>query len=152
MRSQKEQAEIYRIGLMLGFVPVPEVIAWCDAIIMAESSPDIGVIEASISGSRGRNAVASALFEVGGEADEQSVIKEILGEMYDLLKRDRTEAAAISHWLYKMASDNLQPDDDTENDMWRFWDAVDLASEGTYGYLEGITNELLCFLQRYKNN
>ena len=149
MRNHKEQAEIYRYGLPLGLFEVSDVVKWCDFIVMAEPSPDIGIIEASIAGSKGAYAVASALSEVQGEFDKVLVIRHILGAMYEVLRVNRTKAPLVARLLYRMASDNDFPDDDTETEMWRFWDEVDLAVEGIHGDVEEVTDDLLRFLKRY---
>ena len=113
----KEQAEIYRSGLMLGLFEVPEVIAWCDAIITAESSPDIRIIEASIFGSKGANAVANALKEVGGEFDERIVFGHLLSAMARLIRQNRQQAPHVAWWLYQMALENRVPNQDAESGM-----------------------------------
>lgn len=149
MNKIKEQAEIYRIGLMLGIFKVSDVLAWCDSIIMAKSSPDIAIIETTMAGSKGINAVIHALSEVSGEFDKQSVVKQILGVMYYLLNQDRKQAPHIARCLYSMAMYNDAPGENAEADMWRFWDAIDLALDGYYGDVEELTDELLKFLEKY---
>jgi hypothetical protein len=85
----KEQAEFYRASLRLGLVKISDVIAWCDSVIMAEASPDIGIIEASVSGSQGVYAVVDALSQVQGDFDKRAVNKRLFRSMYDLVNQDR---------------------------------------------------------------
>ncbi len=73
MPSMKEQAEFYREALTGGLIEISEVIAWCDSVIMAEETPDVAIIEASLFGSAGKYRVADALSEVAGEYSKQRV-------------------------------------------------------------------------------
>jgi len=145
----KEQAEFYKAALLLGMVQIKDVIAWCDSIIMAEETPDIAIIEASISGSKGVNAVADALSAVKGEFDKRAVTKRIFGSMYDLVNQDRKQAPKVARQLYHMAIDNDVPSDEAEPEMWYFWDAIDLAIDGVYGHEEKLIDEMLQFLKRH---
>lgn len=69
--------------------------------------------------------------------------------MHEVLRLDRTKALLIAGWLDRMACDGDLPDDDSESEMLRFWDAMDLALEETLGDVEEITDELLEFLKKY---
>ncbi len=145
----KEQAEVYRIGLLLGLFKLPNVIAWCDSIIMAEAEPDIAIIEASISGSKGIDAVANALSEVEGEFNNRSVAKIIFRSMYDLVNQNRKQAPQVAEWLYRMAFDFGAPDEEAESEMTYYYDAIDLAVDGIYGDAEKLTDKMLQFLHEY---
>ena len=145
----KGQAEIYRRGLLLGLFKKSEVIAWCDTIIMAEAAPDLAIIQASMAGSKGVNAVAQALAEVPGDYDRQVVIAQLLAVMRELLRQDRTQAPNVARWLYEMAMDDNVPDATARADMVYFWDTIDLALNGVLGDVEALTGELLQFLNKY---
>lgn len=145
----KEQAEFYRRGLLLGLIDPADVVAWCDSIIMAEESPDIGIIEASISGSHGVYAIASALTHVEGEFDPRAVTKRIFRSMCDLVRQDRKQAPKVARQLYRMASDNPTSYGEAEGEMWGFYDAIDLAAEGYYGDEEKLIDEMLHFLETH---
>lgn len=145
----KEQAEFYRVGLLLGSLKLADVIAWCDSIIMAEALPDINIIEASISGSKGVNAVADALSQVRGDFDKSAVTRRIFRSMFDLVSQDRKQAPKIARQLYHMAIDNDVPNDEAEPEMWYFWDAIDLAVDGIHGDEEKLIDEMLQFLKTH---
>ncbi|MBM0745549.1 hypothetical protein JOY44_29915 (plasmid) [Phormidium sp. CLA17] len=148
----KEQAEFYRVGLLLGSVKLADVIAWCDSVIMAEASPDINIIEASVSGSKGINAVADALSQVKGEFDKRALTRRIFRSMFDLVSQDRKQAPKVAGWLYHMATDNDVPNDEAEPEMWCFWDAIDLAVDGIYGDEEKLVDEMLQFLKTHSES
>lgn len=143
----KERAEAYRAALLLGIIQIKDVTAWCDSIIIEEELPDIAIIEASISGSKGVNAVADALSGVKGESDKRVVTKRIFGCMYDFVSQDRKQAPKVARQLYHMAIDNDVPNDEAEPEMWYFWDAIDLAVDGMHGDEEKLIDEMLQFLK-----
>jgi hypothetical protein len=143
----KEQAEFYRAALLLGIIQIKDVIAWCDSIIIEEELPDIAIIEASMSGSKGVNAVADALSGVKGGFDKRVVTKHIFGSMYDFVSQDRKQAPKVARQLYHMAIDNDVPSDEAEPEMWYFWDAIDLAVDGIHGDEEKLIDEMLQFLK-----
>lgn len=145
----KEQAEFYRVALLLGIIQIENAIAWCDSIIMKEESPDIAIIEASISGSKGATAVADALSEVKGEFDKRIVTKRIFGSMYDLVSQDRKQALKVARLLYHMAIDSDLPDEEVEPEMWYFDDAIYLARDRVYGDEEKVIDEMLQFLRTH---
>jgi hypothetical protein len=141
----KETAEYFHYGLMLGLHSVRDAMAWIDTIIDAEPVPDIALIEASLSGSRGPRAVADWLAQVPGEFDKQKVAKLLMRAMLERLNQDPEQAQRIARWLYEMA---LEAPDEAENEMWYFDDALELASDGIYGDVNEIRNELVTFLAR----
>lgn len=145
----KEQAEFYRVGLLLGLISLSDAVAWCDSIITAEEAPDIGIIEASISGSQGVSAVAAALTQVEGEFDYRTVTKRIFRAMYDLVKNDRSQAHEVASMLYQMASENDLPSLDCEAEMWAFCDAIHLAAEGILGDKDKLIDEMVDFLEAH---
>ncbi len=66
MDNIKETAEYFRHGLHLGLHTVVETMVWLDVVIAEEPVPDIAIIEAALSGSRGPIAVADWLAQVPG--------------------------------------------------------------------------------------
>ena len=149
--TTKEQAEIYSVGLPLGFFELADVITWCDTIIMEEPLPDLAIIKASLSGSKGRYAVASALSEVEGEFDKRSIFRAIFRFMYELVNEDRKRAAEVAEKLYYMAFEYGAPDDKAESEMTHYYDSIDLAVARVYGDVEQLTDEMLQFLLQYSS-
>lgn len=147
----KEQAEFYRVALISGLVEVSEVIAWCDSVIMAEESPDVAIIEASLFGSQGKYHVAEALSEAAGDCNSQQVRSRIFRLMHDLVVHDRKQALRVAWLLYRMALDNGGPHEENEPEMWHFYDAIDLAAEGIYGDEQKLIDEMLEFLEKHSS-
>ena len=145
--NMKEQAEFYRVGLLLGLFKISDVIAWCDSVIMAEAAPDLAIIEASMSGGKGVDAVVSALSEMKGEFDSRSVKKRIFRSMHDLVNQDREQALRIARLLYGMAFDDFAWNEEIEQEMRSFDNAFDDVAYRNYTE-EKITDEMLQFLKK----
>jgi len=147
--SIKEQSEVFRRGLLLGLFRVLPVIAWCDSVIMAEPSPDVAIIEASLAGSRGADAVARALSEADGDFEESKVISALFRPMLDILNANAKQASTIGEWLYRMVQNGWAPNEEVEADMINLPEDMDMAQEGICGNLEAVTNEMRRFLEKY---
>ncbi len=147
--SIKEQAEVFRRGLLLGLFRVSPVIAWCDSVIMGEPSPDVAIIEASLAGSRGADAVARALSEADGDFGETKVLCTLFRSMLDILNQDAKQASTIGEWLSRMVQKGWAPNEEAEVDMINLPEMVDMAEEGIYGGLEVVRNEMRSFLEKY---
>jgi hypothetical protein len=145
--QHKEQAEFYRLALREGLCTVLEVIAWCDAIIMAEEFPDVAIIEAAVSGGRGAHVVIDLLADVEGEFEHHCVVRRVFRLMFEVVRRDRAEASNVARVLFQLASSGDAPDEEAEGEMWSFWDAIDLAHEGIVGDEEKLIDEMLQFLE-----
>jgi len=82
MFSIKEQAETYRLGLLIGYFKVEDVIHWSDSTILNEDIPDIGVINVSYAESKGINEVIATLENVKGKIDTDHPTKALLGLIF----------------------------------------------------------------------
>lgn len=123
MLTLKEQAEVCRIGLVIGFLSPKDVTRWADSIIEADDNPDSAIIDISLMGSSDLPAMVSALFDVKGQADTGRVIRAALGVCTDRIRRGSLttdEAAAI---LDRLAPDmscrrcNIRAEYDTLADV-----------------------------------
>ncbi len=145
----KTTAEYFRRGLMLGLHSVTDVMPWLDRILTTEATPDIALIEASLSGSQGTLAVADWLAQTQGAFDNRIVAGRLLGAMGALLQRKPAQSQKVTGWLYQMAMDDEVPDEAAGAAMWYFDDALGLAVNGVYGSAEELCDELRVFLNRY---
>ncbi len=115
MLNIKEQAEIYKIGLMIGYFKAVDVISWVDNIIANNKNPDSGIIEISLSGSKGINAVISQLDNIKGKTNNNVQVKTILGLLYkDLISKYDTvfEMARKLYVLSQYIPNNSLEDDE----------------------------------------
>jgi hypothetical protein len=145
----KEGAELYRRGLLLGLLSVSDAITWLDVVIASEAKPDIAIIEASLSGSRGPIAVADWLKEVPGPFDERAVAGRLLGKMHGGLVDGALPPATVTRWLFQMAMDGDAPDDQAEGQMLGLDDELSLAADGIVGSVPEIRDRLEQFLRAY---
>ncbi|KNY25503.1 hypothetical protein [Pseudobacteroides cellulosolvens] len=79
MLSLKNEAEIYRIGLIVGYFLKDDVISWADKIIETQEKIDYEIIEVSLLSSSSKTNIVSKLSDIDGIVDEQLVINVLLG-------------------------------------------------------------------------
>ncbi|MCK6550695.1 hypothetical protein L6R52_32960 [Myxococcota bacterium] len=95
MLTQKDIAEVYRLGLTIGLFEVKEVVAWADGIIAASDNPDFGLIEVSMAGDVNEGKMAQLLREVGGDCDAKVARGVIYGLLAKKLAADASAADTI---------------------------------------------------------
>jgi hypothetical protein len=153
MNDLKTTAEYYRRGLMWDLDLLDEAMAWIDQRLVVEAEPDIALIEASLSGSQGRFAVADWLAQVPGEFNPQMVARRLLVGLLQEIDRHPEKIFEAANGLYEMAIADDWPDLEGEDRMRSFDDELIMASShihyGYYGYyVEEIREELVGFLLR----
>ncbi|TVX91389.1 hypothetical protein [Cohnella terricola] len=100
--SIKEITETFKLGLLIGLLSMDQVINFADKYIEHEANPDAGIIEVSLSGSKGINETISKLEEVKGIYDIQKPIRTILGLIYiESLNSD--DISEITYKLYSLS-------------------------------------------------
>ncbi len=145
----KETAEYYRIGLAIGLISTAEAMTWIDSVLICETEPDMALIEASLSGSRGAYAVADELAGVEGSALREAVARRLLARMSVLLSSDAETANQIVGWLDRMADEDYAPTPQAKAEMEGLEEDFYLANDGIYSSVAEVTEELRTFLQRY---
>jgi hypothetical protein len=148
MDELKATSAYYKLCLLTGLVEVQEVIAWADAIIMAEDAPDISLIEVSMAGSRGLQALTNALEDVRGDYDKERVTKSVFTRMLDLTLREERSPAQIARALFVMAAEGEVPDDDARSIMMGFDEELSWAQNGSYEYVKSLETEMIQFLRQ----
>ncbi len=79
MLTLKEQAQVCRIGLVIGLLLQADVARWADGIIESDDSPDSALIDISLMGSSNLPTLLTALYDVQGDADSGRVVNAVLG-------------------------------------------------------------------------
>jgi hypothetical protein len=79
MLTLKEQAEVCRIGLVIGLLSPQDVTRWADHIIEASDAPGYEIIEVSLLAASDLPACLMKLYEIKGGADARLVTNTILG-------------------------------------------------------------------------
>lgn len=143
-------AALIHIGLMYGFVSVPEAIAWADAQIAAHDRPHPALVEISMGAGRSALDLAGELHPLAGECDEGEVVTGMLALMHRALARDPGLVRRFASVLYNLARAGVEPDGgDAEGWMMYFDDALDLAQSGVSGTEGGVLREMMAFLAPY---
>lgn len=100
MLNIKEQAEVFKLGLLIGYFKTEEVIQWADNILATEDNPDLGVIDVAFSGSKGINEVITQLDNFKGKMNISTPVKTLLGLLYKKLIDQKSTVIEITRKLY----------------------------------------------------
>lgn len=146
----KTIAESWRRLLWEGLITLGEVQASADALILELDKPPLWLITTSMA--QDIIEVISALAASPGDADAPAVRLAMLAGLRDLLERRPDQDSEIARRLFFMADDGDVPAPGTEGEMMSFWDAIDLARDGTYGVLEVERAKMREFLERWSRS
>lgn len=100
----KELAEVFRLGLMIGYYKPDEVIKWADSRVMHDNALGVSLIEVSLPGSKGINEVISKLDDVKGEQVIQKPARAILGLLYRDLASGKNSLETVTYQLYSLSN------------------------------------------------
>lgn len=109
MLNLKEQAEVYKLGLLIGYFKIEDVILWADFVIENDENPNLVIIDVSLSGKKGINEVVSQLGNINGKIDINTPVKTILGLLYKDLVNENISVYEIARKLYVL-SNNIPSD------------------------------------------
>jgi hypothetical protein len=149
MTGQKEQAEVLRHGLMSGSRTVADVIAWADSVILADSQPDIEVIEIATTSRRQPADVSILLRNVAGECDRLAVIRRSMTDLRRELAADPSRGPQIARWLYDLATKGELPEGEFGSEAYALENWFALAASGTLGTYDSAVSELDAYLGRH---
>jgi hypothetical protein len=157
MLTLKEQAEVCRIGLIVGLLSRQDVIRWADGIIEAHPDPDYAIIEVSLN----PPDMAARLFEVSGDAGRPAVTGTLLGLCAQRLQEGRLSMNEAAGILSRLDSDPscgrcgtrveyaVAADEETAHTAYNLACGYFLAAEGCYGSLPAAEAALTGFLKQY---
>lgn len=142
----KEDAEFYRLGCITQYISQQQVIAWADRIIAQSDRPSSEIIDVSIAS--GMNDLIAKLARVQGEYDWNRVLQRFFRLLYDVLCHAPDQAETVAHTLYALMFECQHELSSTiEQAIYYFDDGFDLANQKICGDIQGLTNELLAFLE-----
>src|SRR5688572_3262423 len=136
MESIKDRAELLRMGLIGGYVSIPEVVSWADGLIGEDHGRvvpqlfDLALLQPI---DIGRALIL--LGEVPGDVDRRAVGRELARLLHRGLMSARLSEREAASALYKAAIDGCSPDAEFETMAYYFDDGVNLALQGVYGNL-----------------
>ena len=121
--------------------------AWADQVILGMDRPHDWLIEASTA--RTPADARDALLRAEGEPDPRQVWAALMGDWLRLLEAQPERDSEIARELFDLALAGDVPAREASEPMYAFWDAIDLAKDGTYGVPAEEREKLRAFLRRW---
>ncbi len=148
----KVTAEVYRLGILIGFYTVQDIIKWADNVIERLDHPPYEVIEVSLSSQKKTIDVCSKLklFNEGLNNDDLPS-KILLGLLNDYFLSTNNASDVFS--MLTRLIDHLQLEESNERierEMVYLSDAFYLADQHIYGDLKEVENNLKNFLSKFE--
>ncbi|MBD7965872.1 hypothetical protein [Fictibacillus norfolkensis] len=144
----KVQAEIYRLGLFIGFFQVKNVIEWADQLIEKLDQPPYEILEISLSSNSTIASVCSKLTDVKGKYDQALPIQGILSLLNDELIQT-SDVTQICTYMYRLVGHIPESCDDIERSIINLTDRWEMAVDGYYGNEEEARNDINEFLKEF---
>lgn len=151
--SLKTIAEVYRLGLIIGYFSKNEVIQWADNLIEQMENPSSELIDVSMTASGKSADVAHALNLIRGDYSEELAIKIVLGMLYRRLKEQSNQSDIVDVVDYLGRLTNAVSVDSMGEDV--YWeidsigDAYYLVEQNIYGNLNEVQHRVEQLLQLY---
>jgi hypothetical protein len=143
----KTAAEIARRRLVHRLWQLGDAQAWADQLIMRMDKPHDWLIDVSTATTTAD--ARDALVRAEGTPDTNQVWAALMGDWLRLLDAQPERDSEIAKVLFELAMDGDVPEQGTSAAMYSFWDAIDLAKDGTFGTLEEERAKLRDFLHRW---
>ena len=99
----KEKAEVYKLGLLIGYFSLEEFLRWIDETIEKEESPDIGLVEIAFSSSKDIKDIISLIGEISGSNNLKTPVRILLGLMYKDFLNKKISLNGITCKLYLLS-------------------------------------------------
>lgn len=103
MTGIKEKAEVYKLGLLIGYFRLEEFLKWVYEAIEKEEYPDIGLIELAYSNNRSINDIISLIGEISGNYNFKIPIRILLGLMYKDFLDNKVSLNVMTNKLYSLS-------------------------------------------------
>lgn len=145
----KINAEVFRLGLLIGYHSVQDVVKWADKQIEELEKPPYEIIEVSLSSNEKPVDVCSKLNLVIGEIDDELTIKIMLGLLNDSLYKTEKSSADISNMLYLLSQHIPDTCEWIITEIMYISDEFYLAEENIYGDLFEVIVKLKKFLIQF---
>jgi len=146
----KNQIEIFKIGLASGYIELKDVVNWADKKII-DGDEDPNLIEISISNNR--NELISILHNINGTIDPKVVKIGFFCILNHHYRNNPDEHISIIRSLSLILRDNEESLTNEEINMIHYLDdAYDLAVRGVIGTIDRLKQELSSFLNNYNKS
>jgi hypothetical protein len=122
-----EQAETFRLLLLMGIVSKSEIIAWADDLIMRLENPPEWLLNISLAANDSEGAIEFKLRDVPFEGDRMTAAYSALDRFAQTFQLGKLSIPAAASILHVWASHSrLKDDDDWTWAMVPFWSAQEL--------------------------
>jgi hypothetical protein len=121
--------------------------SWADEVILSMDKPHQWLIEVSTATTTAE--ARDALLKADGKPDANRVWSALMGDWLRILVADPERDSEIAKALFDLAMAGEVPAREASGPMYSFWDAIDLAKEGTFGTVEEERAKLRDFLNRW---
>lgn len=111
MIIEKDVIEVYRLGLIIGYYSVDELINWADYIIEIEKQPGDEIIDISLSKKKGINIIIEKLNQIEYEQKWDIPPKILLGLFYKDLANNQKSIEYLKSFAKQLYELSLQISD-----------------------------------------
>jgi hypothetical protein len=143
----KTTAETARYRLAHRLWRLDEAQSWADGIIAGMEKPYEWLIDVSTATTTAD--ALDALLRAEGEPDTERVWTTLMGDLLRLLDAEPERDSEIGKVLFNLAMAGDVPSREAYGAMYSFWDAIDLAKQGTFGVVEEERAKLRDFLHEW---
>jgi hypothetical protein len=141
--------ETFRIGLINGVIEKSRIINWADHCLQLEDEPDSIIIELSLCGRQNVNEIISAIDEFIGENKPVISARAIFGFLYQEYSNKSITLKKVVFSIDWITL-NVEILEEEKCLMNGIGDGYYLAESKAHGTIESIENEVLRFLNIYK--
>lgn len=145
MASLREEAEYFRLGLILKLLDNDAIVDWADRTISKSDDPPIEIIEIALAGKMPLEEMTSLLKSVPGQGDLSVGAHQTLRLLRDQLGAGTItlESAVNTLWAYHQCAFVEEAE---KSQAVSFSNLLYMAQEGEGGTLESVQEEVLSFL------
>ncbi|MDM5326961.1 hypothetical protein [Neobacillus sp. CF12] len=141
----KLMAEIYRLGISIGYYNVQDVIKWADKVIENLDSPPYEIIDISLSAKEKPIDICFKLKCFKGEIQNDLPPKIILGLLNEYLNKSG-DTSEVIQMMDRLNDHMLESFEWIEKEFHYFSDAFYLAEQKKYGNKSEVISDLKQFL------
>jgi len=143
----KTAAETARQHLAHRLWRLDEARSWADRIIAGMEKPHEWLIDVSTATTTAE--AHDALLRAEGEPDTSRMWATLMEDWLRMLEAEPGRDSEIGKALFDLAMAGEVPSPEAYGPMYAFWDAIDLAKQGTFGVPEEERAKLRDFLQQW---
>ena len=130
MANQRTEAEVLAVCLELELATVGDAFAWADGQILASEVPHNVLCDISMASRANRGNLAIMLRRLPGDYDNAWVVRRLIQCAAECLRRGEPEARKVAIALFNLALDEKLPPGKLRDEVYWFYDAIDLATSG----------------------